>query len=149
MVISWKRRYLPMQAWQIHKTICIKDSFIHFWSALITSLRDFIGSCSDRNVTNTQVSTRANDSVNQVEVINFIQRGLFPKLKEAVTEGEINLFKQMNSNDASETRCLELFIRVRDEEKAQTSPLERTEREENKNKRRDPEESKLGGWIIL
>lgn len=96
-------------------------------------------------MTNTQVSTRANDSVNQVEVINFIQRGLFPKLKEAVTEGEINLFKQMNSNDASETRCLELFIRVRDEEKAQTSPLERTEREENKNKRRDPEESKLGG----
>lgn len=96
-------------------------------------------------MTNTQVSTRANDSVNQVEVINFIQRGLFPKLKEAVTEGEINLFKQMNSNDASETRCLELFIRVRDEEKAQTSSLERTEREENKNKRRDPEESKLGG----
>lgn len=96
-------------------------------------------------MTNTQVSTRANDSVNQVEVINFIQRGLFPKLKEAVTEGETNLFKQMNSNDASETRCLELFIRVRDEEKAQTSPLERTEREGNKNKRRDPEESKLGG----
>lgn len=96
-------------------------------------------------MTNSQVSTHANDSVNQVEVINFIQRGIFPKLKEAVTGGEINLFKQMNSNDASETRCLELFILVRDGEKAQTSPLERTEREENKNKRRDPEESKLRG----
>lgn len=70
-------------------------------------------------------------------------------------EGEMNPFKQMNSNEASQTRRLESVsaVRGREREKPRTSPLEKDsaqtpEREGEKNKRRDPGESKLGGRMI-
>lgn len=73
----------------------------------------------------------------------------------AVGEGEMNPFKQMNSNEASQTRRLESVsaVRGREREKPRTSPLEKDsaqtpEREGEKNKRRDPGESKLGGRMI-
>ena len=67
----------------------------------------------------------ANNAVNQGEEKGyFYANAHFPRRgqREGATEGEMNLFKQMNSNEAVQTRRLESLSVVREREREREGP---------------------------